>query len=191
MDSVFRAYEVKGVSHNGGDALPTGKQGDIEILDLSRLLDGAIDLLDNWVEKGIEPPPTKSDEPGLSSSKDAIDLPETACPLGVYFPYPPLHSTGGVGSTGFAPFDGTSLEPVDGRLQLVDMNGNGRRDKRETVTEAWRRLGLLKPGETFSRAKYAACVQGIVAKLRKESFITESVGNLYVEEARTKELPIP
>ena len=30
-----------------------------------------------------------------------------------------------------------SLEPVDGRMIYIDMNANGRRDKRETVTEAW------------------------------------------------------
>lgn len=137
MGNVFRAYEVKGVSHNGGDELKNlperdYRDRDINILDLYRFIDGAVDLLDNWVEKGIDPPETRSDAPGLSGAKNAIDLPETACPLGVYFAYPPLHSTAGVGMTGFAPFDGTNLEPVDGRLIYVDMNGNGRRDKRET-----------------------------------------------------------
>ncbi len=189
LDSRFRMYEVKGVSHNGGEDLENGKRGDIEILDLSRLIDGAIDLLDNWVDKGIEPPATKSDSPGLSGKKDSLDLPETACPLGVYFPYPPLHSVGGVGMTGFAAFDGAGLEPVDGRMVFVDMNANGRRDKRETLTQAWRRLGLLKPDETFQRAKYVACVQETAAKLRKENFITEKVADQYVQEAAKKELP--
>ena len=187
-------YEVKGVSHNGGDELKDIKDRDyrdrdIDILELSRLIDGAIDLLDNWVEKGVEPPQTKSDAPGLASSKEALDLPETACPLGVYFPYPPLHNTAGVGSTGFASFDGKSLEPVDGLLRNVDMNGNGRRDKRESVTEAWRRLGLLKADESFTRAKYVSCVQDTAAKLRKENFITEKVAEQYVQEAQKKELP--
>ena len=186
----FRMYEVRGVSHSGGENLVDGKDGDIQILNLSRLMDGVIDLLDNWVEKGIEPPPTKSDELGLSANNEAIDLPETACPLGRYFPFPPLRGLGGAGRTGFAAYDGTSLEPLDGQVQFVDMNENGRRDKRETVAGAWRRMGLLKPGETFSRAKYVACVQSAAAKLRKEKFITEKVANLYIEEAGKNELPV-
>ena len=188
MDANFRMYEVRGVSHNGGENLEDGKDRDVEILNLSRLMDGVIEFLDNWVEKGIAPPATKSDEPGLAGS-EAIDLPETACPLGRYFPFPPLRGIGGVGLTGFASYDGTSLEPLDGRLQVVDMNENGRRDKRETVTEAWHRLGLLKSEETFNRAKYTACVQNSVAKLRKENLITEKVGNLYIQEAGEKVLP--
>ena len=186
----FRMYEVRGVSHSGGENLVDGKDGDIQILNLSRLMDGVIDLLDNWVEKGIEPPPTKSDGPGLSANNEAIDLPETACPLGRYFPFPPLRGLGGAGRTGFAAYDGTSLEPLDGQVQFVDMNENGRRDKRETVAGAWRRMGLLKPGETFSRATYVACVQSTAAKLRKENFITEKVANLYIEEAGKNELPV-
>ena len=108
----FRMYEVRGVSHMGGENLVDGKDGDIQILDLSRLMDGVIDLLDDWVEKGIEPPPTKSDEPDLSANNEAIDLPETACPLGRYFPFPSLRGLGGAGRTGFAEYDGTNMEPV-------------------------------------------------------------------------------
>lgn len=194
MGGGFRMYEVKGVSHNGGDELKDLKERDyrdrdINIVELSRLMDGVIDLLDNWVDKGIEPPESRSEGPGLGAKGDAINLPETACPLGVYFPYPPLHSVGGVGSTGFAAFDGTNLEPLDGRLVNVDMNGNGKRDRRETATEAWQRLGLLKPGEAFTRAKYVTCVQDTAAKLRKENFITDNVASQYVQEAKTKELP--
>ena len=28
---------------------------------MSRVMDGLIDLLDNWVENGVAPPPTKSE----------------------------------------------------------------------------------------------------------------------------------
>jgi hypothetical protein len=189
MDGVFRMYEVRGVSHFGGENLVSGKDGDVQILNLSRLMDGVIDLLDHWVEKGIEPPATKSDDPTVGAAAAAIDLPETACPLGQYYPYPPLRGAGGAGLTSFAPFDGQSLEPLDGRLQFVDMNQNGRRDRRETVTEAWRRLGLLKAGETFDRARYVACVRTTAAKLRQENLITDEVSRLYVEEAGRAELP--
>jgi hypothetical protein len=196
LDSKFRMYEVRGISHSGGETLENGKRGDVEILDLSRMLDGVVDLLDNWVEKGIEPPATKSDVLALGdrdnnkvNENPAVDLPETACPLGVYFAYPPSKGGDGVGSTGFAPFDGTSLEPMDGRIVFVDMNANQKRDKRETVTQAWRRLGLLKEGETFSRVKYAECVKGAVQRLRKENFVTEQIAELYIKETGTKALP--
>ncbi len=185
----FRMYEVRGVSHMGGERLEDGKDGDVQILDLSRLMDGMIDLLDNWVEKGIEPPATKSDHPSAGASASAIGLPETACPLGKYYPFPQFRGTRGAGRTGFAAYDGTSLEPLDGQLMFVDMNENGRRDKRETVTEAWRRLGLLKLDETFSRAKYVACVQSTAARLRKENLITEKIADLYVEDAEKEALP--
>ncbi len=138
----FRMYEVRGVSHNGGERWEDGKNGDIEILDLSRLMDGVLDLLDNWVEKGIEPPATKSDDPNVGAGAPAINLPETACPLGEYFPFPQFRGVQGAGSTGFANYDGTTLEPLDGQLQFVDMNQNGRRDLRETVTQAWRASSL-------------------------------------------------
>lgn len=189
MDARFRMYEVRGVSHSGGENLETGKDRDVQILNLSRLMDGLIDLLDNWVEKGSEPPATKSDDPTISAARNAIDLPETACPLGKYFPYPSLRGQDGAGSTGFAAYDGSSLEPMDGQLQYVDMNENGRRDTRETVTDAWIRMGLLKAGETFDRAKYVACVQNSTARLRKEGLITERVAALYVEEAGKDPLP--
>ncbi len=187
LDNAYRMYEVEGVSHNGGESLESGKRGDVEILDLSRLMDGLVDLLNNWVEKGVPPPTTRSEAVGEGNSN--LALPEITCPLGVYFPYPQSMGVGGKGSTSFAPFDGAGLEPVNGLMQSVDMNGNGIRDKRETVTEAWRRLGLLKAGENFSRDKYVACVQTAVATLRKENFITEKVGELYIREAKGKEPP--
>jgi hypothetical protein len=57
------------------------------------------------------------------------------------------------------------------------------------VTQAWRRLGLLKADEAFNRTRYADCVKAAVAKLRKENLITEQVAGLYIQEAESKELP--
>jgi len=142
------------------------------------------------VEKGIEPPQTKSDDPTVSASP-AISLPEMACPLGQYFAFPPTrgNNSASAGQTSFASYDGSGLEPLDGQLMYVDMNKNGRRDKRETVTQAWRRLGLLTQAEPFSRAKFVACVQDAIAMLRNENLVTDEIVRLYAEEARTTELP--
>jgi hypothetical protein len=189
VDGGYRMYEVRGVSHSGGESLPDGRNGDVEILDLSRFIDGAVDLLDNWVEKGASPPITRSAEAGVGNSPDAVSLPEVACPLGQYFAYPPMLGEDGVGSTGFAAYDGESLEPLNGLIQLVDMNGDGKRGRRETVTEAWRRMGLLKAGETFSRERYVACVKVTASKLQGERFITGNVAKAYVDAAQSKPLP--
>ena len=199
-----RSYEVRGVSHSGGEYLQTGgaspfqggKDGDIEVLSFTRLIDGLIDVLDNWVDKGIAPPPTKSDWAELGDAdgdgiieNQAIAPPEVACPLGLYYPYPPSREGGGIGTTAFAHFDGQSIEPHDGRGFFVDMNLNRYLDYREGVEQAWQRLGLLEPGESFSRSKYQACVEASVAKLQQDKFITDRIAALYIEEAAKADLP--
>ncbi len=154
-----RMYEVRGISHMGGEYLEDGRDGDVTILDLSSVIDALIDVLDNWVEKDIAPSPSKSDWLELGDvdadgviENEAIALPDVACPLGLYYPYPPSRGENGVGWTGFASFDGQSLEPLDGRGVFVDMNLNRYLDHRESVDQAWHRLGLLTPGEKFSRS---------------------------------------
>ena len=190
LDGMFRMYEVRGISHSGDEELETNKIRDVQVVHLSRVMDGLVDILDNWVEKGIEPPATKSDDLAVSAIP-AISLPETACPLGQYYPFPALrgNNSGSAGVTSFAAYDGAGLEPLDGQLIYVDMNLNGRRDGRETVTQAWRRLGLLGEHEAFARAKYVACVQQAATKMRQENFLTDQVVRQYVEEAGTIEFP--
>ncbi len=72
---------------------------------------------------------------------------------------------------------------------FVNMNQNGYRDFRETVTQAWLRLGLLEPKEQFTRQKYAACVQDAVENLKAEGFITSKVADFYLQQAATRPLP--
>ena len=190
MDNVFRMYEVRGVSHQGDEDLETNTNRDIQVVHLSRVMDAAVDLLDNWVEKGIEPPKTKADDASVSTIS-AISLPETACPLGHYYPFPAMrgNNSGSAGVTSFAAYDGAGLEPLDGQLMYVDMNHDGRRDQRETVTQAWQRLGLLNQKEIFGRDKYVSCVEGAVMKLRNEGLFTDNSVRQYLEEARKAQLP--
>lgn len=110
-----------------------------------------------------------------------------ACPLGVYHIFPEVlgESLRGGQETAFAAFDGVNLEPMDGRGRLVDMNGNGTRDGRESVEQAWRRLGLLKAKERFSRAKYAACVSRSAEALAKAGLLPARTVNYYVNKAKT------
>jgi hypothetical protein len=195
LASKHRMYEVRRISHNGGEGLEDGRRGDVEILDLSLMMDRFIDTLDAWVDKGVAPPPTHSDWTELGDvdrdgtiEHPALSFPEVACPLGVYSQFPPSSGAAGVGSTFFAAFTGEGLEPLDGRRVFVDMNGNGVWDFRETPTEAWRRLGLLAKGEMLTREKYAACITEAAERLRKGGFFSDRTVQLYIERARKTEI---
>jgi len=185
----YRMYEVRGVSHAGGES--EGWRGQILNLDLARAMDRFIDMVDAWADKGIAPPPTHSDSAVLGgASRDgtieypALAFPEIACPLGVYFPYPDSTS----GATSFAAFTGEGLEPLDGKKVFVDMNRNGVWDYRETPTQAWRRLGLLEKTEPLTRDKYVSCVQRAAEQLRKEGFFSDKTAARYVEQAKMADL---
>ena len=186
-----RMYEIRGISHSGGESLPDGRRGDIQIWDMSRLMEKFIDTLDAWVDKGVAPPPTRSDWSVLGDvdgdgtiENPAVAVPDIACPLGVYFPFP--NST--AGSTSFAAFTGKGLEPLDGNNVFVDMNRNGIWDFRESPTQAWQRLGLLKKGESLTPAAYAGCVQAVAEQLRKDGFFSDKTVAWYVDQAKKADL---
>ena len=192
-----RMYEIRGVSHF--DAGQVSRSDLVfQSLDLSGIFDALIDRLDSWVDKDISPTPTKSDLMELNhvnkngkSEDSAVALPEVACPLGVYYIFPPQLDPGRRGGqeTAFAAFDGTNLEPLDGRGVFVDMNGSGVRDKRETLSEAWQRLGLLKPGQKLTQPAYIGCVKAAATKLVKEGLLPIRVAELYVERAGKTRVP--
>jgi len=185
----YRMYEVRGVSHAGGEN--EGWRGQILNLDLAKAMDRFIDMVDAWADKGIAPPPTRSDWAALGDANHdgtvehpALAFPELACPLGVYFPYPESTS----GTTSFAAFTGEGLEPLDAKKVFVDMNRNGVWDYRETPTQAWRRLGLLQKNEELTRDAYVGCVQRAADLLRKEGFFSDKTAASYAEQAKTADL---
>ena len=187
----YRMYEVRSISHSGGEGYADGKRGPLEILDLSKMMDRFIDMLDAWADKGTVPPPTHSDYAMLGdANKDGVienpglSFPEVACPLGVYYGYPETTS----GATAFAPFTGQGIEPLNQKLVWVDMNRNGLWDYRETPTQAWQRLGLLKANETLTREKYVACVTKAADTLAKEGFFSAKTAAWYADQAKTTEL---
>ncbi len=183
----YRFYEVRGISHQGGETLPDGRQGEVQILDLSKLMSSFIDIVDRWADQGVAPSQSRSDwaPPGDANGDGVIDrpalaFPEVACPLGVYYPYPNTTS----GTTAYAPFSGDGLEPLDRGNVFIDMNRNGVWDYRETVSAAWRRLGLLPAGESLTRSSYVACVQKAVNELRQGGFFSDQIAQAYVQQDR-------
>ena len=185
----YRMYEVRGVSHAGGET--DGWRGQILNLDLASVMDRLVDMVDAWADRGIAPPPTHSDWAELADTNrdgaidyPALAFPEIACPLGVYFPYPDTTS----GATSFAAFTGEGLEPLDGKKVFIDMNRNGVWDSREPPTQAWRRLGLLQKNEALTLETYVACVQGAAEQLRKDGFFSDKTAAWYVDQAKTTNL---
>lgn len=194
LEAKHRMYEIRGVSHF--DAGQVSRRDLVfQTLDLTGIFDALTDRMDAWVEKDVPPPATKTDmvEPGAANKNgngksSAVALPEVACPLGVYYIFPPALDPGRRGGqeTAFAAFDGTNMEPLDSRGVFVDMNGDGVRDKRETVSQAWQRLGLLKPGHKLTQAAYASCVNAATSKLVKEGLLPKKVGEFYAERAKVR-----
>ncbi|MBI2821525.1 MAG: hypothetical protein HYX74_04820 [Acidobacteria bacterium] len=201
-----RTYEIVGVSHaDAGYAsrsASASKPG-LNNLDLSGLFDALIDTLDRWVEQGVEPAPTRSDAPFLGDvdgdgriENSAVQLPEIACPTGVYYEYSKMAPQ--PGQTTFVPyldqprppinadveklspdFDPEWLEPLDRRGYVVDMNKNKVRDTRETLTQAWQRrwregekYGILRPGQNMTHEHYLSCVSRVASELFEQNLLS-------------------
>ncbi len=188
----FRVYEIRSMSHNGGEGLPPdNRMGRIIVLDVSLVMGGAMDKLDALVEGTAEPLASKSDWHPIGDvdgdgviDNPAIIYPEVACPLGVFYPYP----QSGAGTTAYAAFTGEGLEPLDESDMFVDMNRNGIWDFRETPTAAWQRLGLLRPGQDLTRRRYVDCVDAAAESLRDDGFFSAATAARYVEQARSQTL---
>lgn len=188
----FRMYEIRSMSHNGGEGLPPdNRRGQALVLDVSLVIGGAIDKVDALAEGSGNVLASKSDWHEIGDidgdgniDNPAIAYPEVACPLGVFYPYP----RNGSGLTAFAAFTGEGVEPLDESGTFIDMNRNGVWDLRETPTEAWRRLGLLSSGEDLSYDSYVGCVQQATSQLVEEGFFTAETAARYVAQARVQTL---
>jgi hypothetical protein len=209
-----RTYEVVGLSHgDAGNVWPNERYRQNQ--DLSGIMGALVPMLDGWVEGRVTPPPTRSDDYRVADlngdfalDHPAIRLPEVACPLGVYYEFP--IGVEDPGSTGFAAYLDTRrpavnadmealpagfkeewLEPLDSRGRPLDMNGNGVRDTRDSVEDAWKRRrvngersGVLDPDESFTAERYAQCVIESASELVKAGLLTEAALTHYKEQAR-------
>lgn len=220
LSDKVRTYEIVGVSHGDAGGSYPGPLAD-QNLDLSSVFDALVDLLDDWVEKGVQPLPTRSDAFDLGDvDKDgrnenaAIELPEVACPLGVYYEFP--EGVKSPGRTGFAAFlkeahmalnadtepippgyNRAWLEPLDSRGYVLDMNKNTARDTRDSITQAWRRrmaagkkYGTLSYSENLTHPAYVNCVTAVATELVKQRLISQDAFNDYVHKAETSDIGV-
>jgi len=203
-----RTYDLIGTAHFDAGYLYSSELSS-QNLDLSGVFDALIDVLDLWVDQGVEPPPTKTDphksDPSSPKAGEttSIRLPEIACPTGIYYEFPA--GARRVGVTGFqaylddfpptprtdpSDFDEELLEPMDRRGYPVDMNHNGIRDRRETLTEAWKRrrkegkkYGTLEEDESFTHAHYVTCVTAVARELFEERLLSRSAMLDYIQKS--------
>jgi hypothetical protein len=70
-----------------------------------------------------------------------------------------------------------------------DLRHRGHPIHADPGSQAWRRLGLLKPSESFTRASYVACVSNVASTLREEQRLSDAVAAWYVEQAKTAPWP--
>ena len=140
--------------------------------------------------RALRPPPSHSDVPEIGDAdrdgrieNPALAFPQVACPMGVYYT-----TTATATTIAFAPFTGVGLEPLNQDNVFVDMNRDGVWDRRESMSQAWTRLGLLAATESVTREKYVACVQRAAEQLRRDGFFSEKTATEYIEAAKTSDL---
>lgn len=212
-----RTYEIVGVSHADAGGVPSEQAS--ENLDLGGFYDSIIDALDKWVENGVAPSPTRSDAYDLAhpnkderNENQAIELPEIACPTGIYYEFPEGVKT--PGRTGFAAFlreprqalnadtepippeyDKAWLEPLDSRGYFLDMNKNSVRDTRDSITQAWRRRltagkkhGILAYNEALTHARYVSCVSDVALELVNQHLLSQDAANDYIAKAAASDI---
>ena len=70
------------------------------------------------------------------------------------------------------------------------MNGNGVRDTRESITQAWQRrgeqgkeYGTLAPGEEFTHGHYASCVATVASDLFRDRLLSRPALLYFLRQA--------
>ena len=173
----------------------------------------------DWVREGKKPPPTRVDAFDVweldKTAGPAIQLPETACPRGIYRAYMNRPDGTSVGSSPalFVPyltklvpqvnqdqewpagFKEEYLEPLERYGYLVDMEGSGHRMTRPSIQQMWhvrysegRKTGILKPYEKLTRENYTACVTDVATSLHADGLLTDEAKAWYIEKAKTDEI---
>ena len=188
LDDRAVMYEVAGVSHIANTIGSSEKT-----LDIAPLADRVFDLLDEWVQHDVPPPPTIANLAALgvggsyaAQHTQLLELPPIACPTGVRYFYGPA-PRGGATSTGYAAFDGKALEPINSRGSLVDVNGDSYRDTMPTIEQAWVDRGLIAAGQAVDAKTYAACIEKSAGTLLEKGLISQSSAEWY--KAQSKNYP--
>lgn len=217
LGDLWKSYEIAGVSHADASA-EAFKHPELaaDMVDIGSVAIKLTQALVDWVVSGKKPPATRVDAFDVweldKTAGPAIQLPETACPRGVFRAYMKRPDGTSVGSSPalFVPyltelrpqvnedqdkpagFKEEWLEPLDRNGYLVDMEGSGHRMTRPTIQQMWHirysagmKTGILKPYEKLTRENYSACVAGVANSLNADGLLTDEARDWYIEKAKT------
>ena len=218
LGDTWKSYEIADVGHfdatfEAAD-YPEVARDMIDIGGVAIALELVLVLVD-WVLSGKNPPESRVDAADVweldPDAGPAIQLPDTACPRGVYRAdmNRPDGTSGGARPALFVPylteprpqinenqdrpsgFQEEWLEPLNRFGHLVDMTGSGQRMTRPTIQQIWhvryrdgKKTGVLRPYEKLTRATYVECVSGVVADLRADGLLTQEAEKWYIEKAK-------
>ena len=222
LGEIWKAYVIDGTSHNDASA---------EAFDHPELAKDMIDIggvemalhhaLYDRVTAGKQLPDTRIDAVDVweldLKAGPAIQLPETACPRGIYRAYMTRPDGTKVGSSPalFVPyltmpvpqinvnqkrpagFKEEWLEPLDANGHLVNMTNSLLRMTRPSIQQVWHvryrngeKTGILRPNENLTRERYVTCVTEVANKLHADRLLTDQALAWYKEKAKTDEIGV-
>lgn len=218
LGDIWKSYEIAGVSH-GDSASDAEDYPELarDMVDIGGVAIALEQALADWVLKGKQPPHIRVDAKDVwdldKNAGPAIQLPDTACPRGIYRPFMKRPDGTSVGPSPalFIPyltelvpqinedmprpvgFKEEWLEPLNEKGYLVDMSGGaGQRMTRPTIQQAWimrykqgEKTGILKPDERLTRERYVECVTDVASSLRADGLLTAEAERWYIEKSKT------
>jgi len=222
LGDVWKSYEIVDVSHSDASSIADDyPEVAKDMIDIGGVGIALHQALVDWALTGKKPPETRVDAFDVwevdPNTGPAIQLPESACPRGVYRTYMNLPDGRGLGAspTIFIPyltelrpqinedqprpkgFQEEWLEPLNRKGYLVDMTGSGHRMTRPTIKQIWhlryrdgKKTGILRPYEALTRERYAECVTSVASALRADGLLTEEAERWYFERAKTDDIGV-
>ena len=222
LGTMWKSYEIAGVSHSDASAEAFNyPELAYDMVDIGSVAIKLEQTLVDWVLHGKNPPPTRVDAYDVweldPKAGPAIQLPETACPRGIFRPYMNRPDGTAVGSSPalFIPFltepqpqinerqlrpagyNDDWLEPLDRFGYLVDMTSSGHRMTRPSIEQIWhiryregKKTGILKPYERLTRDRYVACVTDVVSDLYTDGLLLEEAKDWYIQKAMSDEIGV-
>jgi hypothetical protein len=222
LGDIWKSYVIAGTSHSDASA-ESFDYPDLakDMVDIGGVEVALHDALYDWVRNGKRPPHTRIDAVDVwdidPDAGPAIQLPETACPRGIYRPYMNRPDGTSVGSSPalFVPyltelvpqineqmarppgFKEEWLEPLDANGYLVDMTNSRHRMTRPTIQQVWhkrykegKKTGILRPNEILTRDRYVACVTDVATSLYADGLLTEEALTWHKERAETDDIGV-
>jgi hypothetical protein len=222
LGDTWKSYEIAGVSHADASA-EASKYPELakDMIDIGGIAIKLEQTLVDWVISGKKPPETRVDAFDVweldNKAGPAIQLPETACPRGIFRAYMNRPDGSAVGSSPalFIPYltepqaqinerqarpagyNDDWLEPLDRFGYLVDMTGSGHRMTRPSIEQSWhiryregKKTGILKPYERITRDRYVSCVTDVVNDLYADGLLMPEARDWYIDKARTDEIGV-